>query len=631
MWRWICRQVRRGGASSARPRSPLRHRRLAFQPCESRLLLSAAPVGDTDWLWQRFREEFAERSPRDVEVARIAESPTTLSQIDGPERIRLDADASQNLDELTRAEATDVKYLWSLRAHDVEDGQLPPTPWCDDEFRSTLDELLLPEAGNHASDWTLDVQGGFVPTSPGGMDGERSWEASTVIQFGLNLDGPARFQADLVQLLYPEDAADDAFTEGFEGDFPVFYSTISVSMEWSSLGRFWDYPLAEDLIDLVVGPSSLVASWNAVSPPSHGNIDRALPTSYVAYDEASDPLFALADFTPDSTLISDTTSIAPTSLVQIDSLFDRQLATMTKSWSDVPGPHKAHNPIDPMVRPISGPHWNREDDVVEFGPRELDFLPPQFGDFPDAETPDAETQSVLGADGDLRSLTEDVWTARDEDDLYAIGDSPFVEDVTHAGFQRLQASDLGADTRVTGVVDLGTLAGTDMIVLSAGEARSVVAQASLSESAEEEAFGDGNRTRVQEFVLVAAAIGPDSATSSDVVGSSADGDRPTHVNPSLPPAPPSTEVRPPTQDDPISGAGPSLSTVHGTLPDLDDHDICLAQLHDAALISLGYLVRAPHECVSAILPCLLSQIILLRESDSEEDRSRLRRGPRLRA
>ena len=583
-------------------------------------------MGDTDWLWQRFREEFAERSPRDVEVARIAESPTTLSQIDGPERVQLDAHASDNLDELTRAGATDFEYLWSLRSHDLENEQLPPTPWCDDEFRGVLDELLLPEAGNHASDWTLDVHGGLVSVSPSRVNGARSWEASTVIQFGLNLDGPARFQADLVQLLYPLDAADNTSTEGLEGDFPVFYSTISVSMEWSSLGRFWDYPLAEDLIDLVVGPSSLVASWNAVSPTSYGNIDRALPTSYVAYAEASDPLFALADFTPDSTLNSDTTSIAPSSLVQIDSLFDRQLATMTKSWSDVPGPHKAHKPIDPMVRPISGPHWNQEDDVVEFGPRELDFLPQQFGDSRDAETPVAETQSVLGADDDLRSLTEDVWTARDEDDLYAIGDSPFVEDVTQAGFQRLQASDLGADTRVTGVVDLGTLAGTDMIVLSTAEARSAVAQASFSESAEEEAFGDGNRTRVQEFVLAATAIGPDSAKSSDVVGSSAEGDGPTHDEPVLPPAPRSTDVRPPAQDNSISDPGPSLSNVLGPSPEL-----CLAELHDAALASLGHLVRVPHESASAILAVLLSQIVLFNESDSGGDRSRLRRGPQLRA
>ena len=614
-----------------RQRLTLRHRRLSLQPCEPRLFLSAASAEETDWLWRHLETGFAEASELSAEMALLAESPTTMSQIDRPESLPLEAETSQWLDELTREGATDVDYLWSLRLQEVQDGQLPPTPWCDDEFRATLDELLLPVVGDRGSDWTLQVRGGFLPTSLEQTEGTRAWEASVAIRFGLNLDGPARFQADLVQILHPRDASDEAATRRIQGDFPMFYSTVSVSMKWSSLGQFWQYPLAYDLIDLVIDAPPDASSWGGVAFPSYGSFEDASAVSLVSYAETSDQLMRLAEFSSQTAISTAAASVSQTSVAHIDSIScDPHVAT-SYSWSVFSGRPDSQAGNDTAVNPISEARWDQKEGILEFGPQGLDFEPPQIGDSLDVEAPTFSKERSLESEDDSLLSGEELLSSPDENALHSSNGSSFVDDVAHAGFQRLLASDLNPEASTTGVVDLGVLASTEMIVMSTATARSVVARAPLPKAENDEAFGDANRTRVQEFVLVAATIGPDSSISSDTIGAPVEIDDVAEDGTTGPTPPAPHHMRPPIKGDPVSEVEAALPSACRPLTSRVAPDDLTARLHDAAMSSLVHLIRAPHESASAILVCVLGQLALHAEPPSTRDRPRCQRGPRLHA
>ncbi len=346
------------------------------------LRVSAATSDDAVSLWIDFEAEPGlGEDPGEfclsAASASVADGTTTFSQYEGPDRQALNDDASRALNDRARVSPKECEYLWALRSGAlVGANELPPTPWCDDEFRETLTELLVPEGGNTASDWLLEVNAGLLPKSGDGLGDTGAWEAATAIGFRLDLASSARFQAELVQLLYPQDTVTDASADAREGDYPVFYTTIVVQMEWSSLGRFWDYPLAEDLVDILLDSAADAGSSMKISMGLDGFDDTgAMSLASLRSSDLGSPSTATWVSFPTASVPNSTLTSAPSVTSSYEPVTSDWGITDADRWPAAVGGERQEPQTDPAGSPSSETHWHRETNVVVFGPQGLEFSP----------------------------------------------------------------------------------------------------------------------------------------------------------------------------------------------------------------------------------------------------------------
>lgn len=235
-----------------------RGRRLSFERCEDRRLLSTASSLDTDWMTP-ILPALATLLPSSVwqnldATALAARNRFTFSNREGPERSALDPGFAQAFGEAVQQADTELDFAWGLESREVEEtGVLPPTPWFDDEFRETLRELLLPEGNRGGAQWSIQFQTSLLGSDASSVSCTSRWESASLLDFGLNFENTAHFQAWLVCVVFPQETSASASVASGLVDRPMLVQAIGVDMFWSDVNDFWSYPVAEDMMTWVTG------------------------------------------------------------------------------------------------------------------------------------------------------------------------------------------------------------------------------------------------------------------------------------------------------------------------------------------------------------------------------------------
>lgn len=490
---WNRTETDRHGRRASRGRG----RRLSFERCEDRQLLSASLPTDADWVLP-LRPDFAE-----LLAALVAGQPDlsqqtfgeqfTFSARQGPDWLPVEPASSQALSEMLQQIDPQLPYSWEFQSQDVIATRvLPPTPWCDEEFRETLNALLLADGGSGGVQWSVQFRQGLI-TSPGSLGSSTvDWESVSLIDSGLSFQNTTRFQFSLVNVVYPLSAADSSSLT----NYPALVAALKVEVFWPSVDRFWRNPLAGDMIDLVTNSAASAGAASIADNDSRG-WSRALINSSIAHPWSTGwsdgPLGEAFESAPCSARSIATSAFAVREM-EMDS------ARLPGSTLDGLGEFG----------------WSRDEDLrfkianetIEFGPHGFRRL-----------TDSAE----LSSDGDACwDGEEDSWRQFPSFSSWTLdqwqGESPqtaatepgpvslLTAEATRLGFQRLLATDMVFEAMSEDLVDVGILAQEQLHVTTSATA--VLAQGEMPPNGDPtsgQAVGlRGSRGSCQAFDLVHA-------------------------------------------------------------------------------------------------------------------------------